>query len=468
MIVLINDILDLAKVDSGKMTFEQVPFKMTTSISAMLGLFETIMGEKNLELEKEYDNKIPEVLIGDPVRFHQIILNLVNNAVKFTEKGKITISARLLNENPQKATIEFAVTDTGIGIPEDKINLLFQNFQQVSTGTSRLYGGTGLGLAIVKQLVESQQGTITVKSKPGEGSTFSFILDFQKTNAKLESATKIPEQPAESENIRVLVVEDVELNRLLMKALLDDFGFEMEFAENGKVAIEKLQAQAFDIILMDLHMPVMNGFEATKYIRETINSSIPILALTADATMIAEAKCRNAAMNGYLSKPIDEKLLYRKIIALVKKPGLKKNHIPTLNGNGNSNASSGNNRNSPITSTKPDPKLMMEMISLYLKQTPSLINTMKQSLKAKDWNSLQEVAHKMIPSFSTTGISKQFEDLAKKAQEHATAMRQTSEGMSGLLIELEKACTQICLDLEQEFNIIKNGSDEIIHPAKPT
>ncbi|MEI9912049.1 MAG: ATP-binding protein [Bacteroidota bacterium] len=190
LIVLINDILDLAKVDAGKMVFEQTPFKMALSISAMLHLFETKIQEKNLELVKEYDNKIPEVLVGDPVRLHQIILNLVSNAVKFTTKGKITVSVNLLNEDEETATIEFAVTDTGIGIPENKIKDIFENFQQASSITSRLYGGTGLGLAIVKQLVESQSGNIRVKSKMDEGSVFSFILSFQKQEPKLKQKQK--------------------------------------------------------------------------------------------------------------------------------------------------------------------------------------------------------------------------------------------------------------------------------------
>ena len=219
LIVLINDILDLAKVDAGKMTFEQIPFKMALSISAMLHLFETKIQEKNLELVKEYDNKIPEVLVGDPVRLHQIILNLVSNAVKFTTKGKITVSVRLLNEDEEKVTIEFSVTDTGIGIAEDKIEKIFENFQQASSGTSRLYGGTGLGLAIVKQLVEAQGGSISVKSKIDEGSTFSFILSFQKTNAEAESEAEILELDTEIKNIKVLVVEDIALNQLLMKTL---------------------------------------------------------------------------------------------------------------------------------------------------------------------------------------------------------------------------------------------------------
>src|SRR6187399_369823 len=292
LIVLINDILDLAKVDAGKMTFEQTPFKLALSISAMLHMFEPKIQEKNLELVKEYDNRIPEVLLGDSVRLHQIILNLVSNAVKFTTKGKITVSVKLIHEDEQKVTIEFAVTDTGIGIETDKIEKIFENFQQASSHTSRLYGGTGLGLSIVKQLIEPQGGSIRVKSKINEGSVFSFILDFQKTNAEVEAEAEILELDPQIKNIKVLVVEDIALNQLLMKTLLDDFGFEQDIAANGKIAIEKLKSKSYDIILMDLQMPEMNGFETTEFIRKTMNSKIPIIALTADVTTVDLAKCK--------------------------------------------------------------------------------------------------------------------------------------------------------------------------------
>lgn len=216
LIVLINDILDLAKVDAGKMTFENTPFKMQASISAMLHLFETKIQEKNLSLIKEYDAKIPRTLLGDPVRLHQIILNLVSNAVKFTTSGTIKMSTRLLSEDDENATIEFAISDTGIGITESKLDKIFENFQQASSVTSRLYGGTGLGLAIVKKLVESQGGNITVKSKTDVGSTFSFILTFQKTTTEAESVTETIEVNKDINNISVLVVEDIALNQLLM------------------------------------------------------------------------------------------------------------------------------------------------------------------------------------------------------------------------------------------------------------
>ena len=459
LIVLINDILDLAKVDAGKMTFEKTPFKIKSSIAAMLHLFETKIQEKNLRLIQEYDNKIPKILIGDPVRLHQIILNLVSNAVKFTTKGKITVSVDLLHEDTDNVIIQFSVTDTGIGIPEEKIGKIFENFQQASSGTSRLYGGTGLGLAIVKQLIEPQGGTIRVKSNLNEGSTFSFTLGFQKTNTDPELENEIMELDSEIKNIKVLVVEDIPLNQLLMKTLLDDFGFARDIAENGKIAIEKLKENDYDIVLMDLQMPEMNGFEATEYIRNTMNSNIPIIALTADVTTVDLAKCRAVGMNDYLAKPVDEKVLYSKIVGALKKPKLAK---VTTALNKNSEEEEIAKKKIKYTDlvylnqrTKSNPTLMMEMISLYLAQTPPLVSTIKQSLAEKNWTLLGSAAHKIIPSFAIMGMSPDFENMAKKIQDFAISQEKTDE-IDDLVLELEKICLQACIELQEEFNTIKN------------
>ena len=407
LIVLINDILDLAKVDAGKMIFEQTPFKMALSISAMLHLFEPKIWEKNLKLVKEYDKSIPEVLVGDPVRLHQIILNLVSNAVKFTNHGKITVSVRLIEENDEDATIEFAVADTGIGIAENKIDKIFENFQQASSGTSRLYGGTGLGLAIVKQLVEAQGGKIGVESKIDEGSVFSFILTFHKTKSDAETEENTVELNKEVKNIKVLVVEDIPLNQLLMRTLLDDYGFECQIASNGKIAIAKLKEKTFDIILMDLQMPEMNGFEATDYIRNKMKLSIPIIALTADVTTVDLAKCKAVGMNDYIAKPVDERLLYNKIVGSFKKNGLVEASLD-INSDPHSEARC-TDLDYLTRRTKANPVLMMEMISLYLAQTPTLVNSMKQGFLDKDWATLYASVHKMIPSFAIMGISSEFE-----------------------------------------------------------
>jgi PAS domain S-box-containing protein len=451
LIVLINDILDLAKVDAGKMTFEETPFKMSLSISAMLHLFETKIQEKNLELIKEYDNRIPEVLVGDPVRLHQIILNLVSNAVKFTTKGKITVSIRLLEEDHEKVTIEFAVSDTGIGITKNKIEKVFENFQQATSGTSRLYGGTGLGLAIVKQLVEGQHGSISVKSTIGEGSTFSFILTFRKTKEEAVLVTEIEELDTEIKNAKVLVVEDIPLNQLLMRTVLDDFGFELDIADNGKIAIEKLNKKSYDIILMDLQMPEMNGFEATEYIRKKMKSNIPIIALTADVTTVDLAKCKAVGMNDYIAKPIDERLLYNKIIGLIKK-------IP-FEGKVKERSRGGKCISLDYLKgiTKDNPKLMMEGIKLFLGQTTSLVAKMKQNLQDKDWKELNVTIHKMIPSFSIVGIHKDYEEMAKTVQEYANFEEQI-HGIPDLVIQLESILLQACKELEEEFDTIKSNN----------
>jgi PAS domain S-box-containing protein len=318
LIVLINDILDLAKVDAGKMVFVKAPFKIADSIATILNLFEIKIQESNLELVKEYDYNIPQIVLGDAIRLHQILINLLSNAIKFTAKGKIVVSVNLLSEDEEKVTIEIKVTDTGIGIAQNKMATIFENFEQAQNNISSLYGGTGLGLAIVKQLVEKQGGTISVISKVDEGSTFSFILSFEKTTASIVLENETRHYETEIKPLRVLVVEDVKLNQLLMKIILEDFKFHYDIADNGQIAIEKLKVNSYDIILMDLQMPVMNGFEATEYIRNKMNSQIPIIALTADVTTVDLEKCKAVGMSDYASKPLDENMLYSKILNLVK------------------------------------------------------------------------------------------------------------------------------------------------------
>ncbi|MDA3818043.1 MAG: ATP-binding protein [Prolixibacteraceae bacterium] len=457
LIVLINDILDLAKVDAGKMVFEQIPFKMANSISSIHHLFELKIQEKNIKLIEEYDSGIPEVLVGDPVRLHQIILNLLSNAVKFTSQGEIVVKVHMLEEDDEKVNIEFVVSDTGIGIAEDKLDKIFENFQQAYSGSSRLFGGTGLGLAIVKQLVEPQGGTIHVESKINEGSTFRFNLDFKKTDAEPEYETDIVEIDFDVKSLKILVVEDIVLNQLLMKTVLEDFGFACDIAGNGKIAVEKLKTRSYDIILMDLHMPEMNGFKAAKHIRTIMNLNVPIIALTADVTTVDLAKCEAAGMDDYIAKPVDERLLYNKIVGLVKK---------TFKDTGSKHGEEGEtqklkciNLDYLIRRTKSNPELMMQMISLYLEQTPPLISTMKQSLLNEDWDLLYASMHKIIPSFSIMGINGGYENIAKQIQNFASNQLESDE-IPDLVFQVESVCKRACNELEIELNSIKDTLNE--------
>jgi hypothetical protein len=454
LIVLINDIFDLAKVEAGKITFEEIPFRLASSISSILHLFETKIQEKNLELLIEYDKKIPEVLVGDLVRLHQIILNLVKNAVKFTTRGTIRVSADLLDEDDEKVKVKFSISDTRIGIQENKISNIFDNFQQTTTGTSQLYGGTGLGLVILNQLVEQQGGTTNVESKVDEGSTFSFSLNFKKTRVEAQDVNELMEIETEIKNTKILVVEDIALNQFLMKTMLDNFSFEFDITANGKLAIEKLKQKSYDIILIDLQMPEINGNETNEYIRNVIHSTMPIIALTANVTIVDLAKCRAVGKNDYIAKPMDERQLYNKILSLVQTASML-NIIEEI-------------ENEEIIKmkyidlkylsnlTKSNQKLMSEMISLYLEQTPPLIYSMKQSLKNKDWSLLQASVHKMIPSFSIMGISADYEHMAKKIQEFASTQEET-DGISEMVLKIENVCTQACQELEVELLKIRNN-----------
>ena len=321
LVILINDILDLAKIDAGKMSFEKVRFDLAVTLDTMVQLFELKINEKNLEFVKEYDSEIPRFLFGDPLRLRQIILNLIGNAVKFTSQGKIVFGVKKLKESAQKVTLEFTITDTGIGIEQSKLNQIFNNFEQASKETTNSFGGTGLGLAIVKQLVELQNGQIIIKSELGVGSTFGFVLDFeipcQKNVSEISSVEEFNDLTPKKIDLKkkILVVEDMPLNQFLIKIILMDFDFEVAMANNGQQAIDKLEKETFDLILMDLQMPILNGFEATEHIRQTMKLRLPIIALTADVTSVDVEKCKTLGMNDYISKPIDEKLLLSKINA---------------------------------------------------------------------------------------------------------------------------------------------------------
>jgi PAS domain S-box-containing protein len=454
LIVLINDILDLAKVDAGKMEFEKAPFKLAVSLAAMLHLFEPKIQEKNLSLVKKYDDRIPEVLIGDPVRLHQIILNLVSNAVKFTSKGEIVVSAHMFKETEVEVLIEFGVSDTGIGIEESKLKNIFEDFQQATSNTSRLYGGTGLGLAIAKQLVEAQGGTIKVKSKLNEGTTFSFTLGFQKTNAKAEAEIILSGLDTEIINAKILVVEDIALNQLLMRTLLEDFGFECDIVSNGRLAVEKLQEEYYDLILMDLQMPEMNGFEATEFIRSKLKLTIPIIALTADVTTSDMTRCRAVGMDDYISKPVNDRILYNKIAVLLKKADRRKNLSQNTSEGSEAKKTNITNLEYLRLRTKSNPKVMGDMISLYLEQTASLIIAIKNSLEANDWAQVQTIAHKLIPSFAIMGISADHEDVAKKIQEYART-QQHIENIPDLVRQLTDVLERACEELTEQAKDLK-------------
>ncbi len=299
--------------------------------------------------------------------------------------------------------------------------------------------------------MEAQGGSISVKSEIEKGSDFRFQLSFKKTNEETESESAIAQVNTELKNVRVLVVEDIALNQLLMRTLLDDFGFECDIAANGKIAIEKLKTNTYDVILMDLQMPEMNGFEATEYIRKELKLTIPIIALTADVTTADLAKCKAVGMDDYISKPVDERLLQSKIIFFLTRT-FSNQAESSADGMGEGKVT---DLNYLIKRTKSDPLLLAEMISLFVGQTTALLREMKESLTTNDWKTLQAVAHKIIPSLSIVGIKPHYVELAKTLQENARGEKNIAE-IEKSVYELNTLLVKACEELDQELNLINH------------
>ncbi len=323
LLALIDDILDFSKIDAGKIEFEETNFELKKLVSTISETFKITANNKKVELITEIGEKLPKYLTGDPARLTQILNNLVSNALKFTEKGWVKVLVQLLGETEKHARVRFQVIDTGIGIEEDRLGSVFESFTQASTKTKRLFGGTGLGLTISKQLVELQGGTISVESKLGKGSTFTVILEFAKTSRKeVSDAGIVEEEGGNLQGIKVLVAEDNLINQKVIQSFLSRWNVEAKMVENGVEAIKELTANKFDILLMDLEMPEMDGFEAAAAIRKLDKSAkrnIPIVALTAAALDEVKEKVFAVGMTDYVTKPFNPVELRKKIAELTQK-----------------------------------------------------------------------------------------------------------------------------------------------------
>lgn len=334
LLVLINDILDLAKMNEGKMALNEGEFKPSQLIHDILSTFELRILEKELKVSQIFDINIPNILIGDSIRISQVLINLINNATKFTHnRGQINIQINLLQQDQKSAYIEFIISDTGIGIAPDKLENIFEPFVQNSHTKENIYESTGLGLSIVKRLVELMGGTISIKSKLNEGTSVTVALTLTKSSESEVTKNEIPELSIDLtkfQNLKVLLAEDNAINQLLAQTILHQFGFKVDTAENGRVAIEFLKKNHYDIILMDLKMPEMGGIKTTEYIRTQMpfpKSAIPIVAITADVTKMDIDKYKEAGINDYVIKPFNQNELLKKIIYLLECEEIK----PALN-----------------------------------------------------------------------------------------------------------------------------------------
>jgi PAS domain S-box-containing protein len=315
---LINDILDYSKIEAGKIVFDEIDFNLEELIKNIGTIFTPRIEEKNIQFELKVDSQIPKYLCGDTVRLVQIIGNLLSNAIKFTEEGKIKLKLSLLTKQKEHADVLFEVYDTGIGIAPEAFKQIFDSFTQVNNDTTRKYGGVGLGLAISKKLIEMQGGKIEVESEPGKGSKFSFYLRFKISNQKTINILEpiLNGQFESLKNLRILVVEDNLLNQLVARKYLEKWEAQFDIVDDGLKAYNLVKERDFDIILMDIQMPVMDGYEATRMIRQIPGKkyeNVPIIALTASILLEIHKKITDSGMNDFLIKPFNPNDLYSKI-----------------------------------------------------------------------------------------------------------------------------------------------------------
>lgn len=472
LLVIINDILDLSKIEAGKVELEQIDFSVLDVVQHVKDIMHFKAEEKGLRILNEVEGTIAPVLIGDPTRLTQILINLVGNAIKFTEKGSVKISVRATQseanmnqaaKDGQTASflaMTFRVEDTGIGMTPDQQQKLFQNYAQASSDTTRKYGGTGLGLSISKQLVELQGGKIQVASEQGKGSVFTFTITYpvsknKRIARKEKSVSK--EMLQQLKGIKILLADDNEYNRIVARETLelkiDDII--IEEANDGTVALQMVKNNSYDLVLMDLVMPLMDGLEATRRIREEIpapKNQIKILALTASVVKSEIDKCMAVGMNGFVPKPFKA----HELIAAIYN-ALHSETTATFDENiqtKETNLSSGNqvDLNYLLEFTEGDSVRMQRYIELFIAKIPSGISALQTSIAKKDFEKIRITAHSMKPQLRFTGVMQGL-DLAEKI-ESCCIENSELDKLPDLINELsgicESAVTEVMAYLESK------------------
>ncbi|PQA58923.1 response regulator [Siphonobacter curvatus] len=393
LLTIVNDILDISKIEAGMLQFEKIPFSIISLVQSIKIMLQPAAYDKQLELDVQLDQKLPPVVLGDPTRLTQILLNLASNAIKFTEKGRIEITIRCKQIEDQQVWVALSVKDSGIGIAADVLPHIFERFRQESSFTTRQYGGSGLGLNIVNSLVDMQGGRIEVESTPGLGSLFTVEIPYEIAEpTSLEDFGSYHSTPYEGlRKISVLVVEDNPMNQKLATAVLGRMGYSAEIAENGVKALKKLREKSYDLILMDIQMPEMDGYETTRQIRNVLHIEVPIVAMTAHALVGEREHCLKVGMNDFISKPFQMSDLYKVVRKQlqVQTPAF----VPATT-----------EMNSPMNTMKinldylhevtgGDHESMADLLAVFLEETPVQLKRMSEALQQQDIVEVGKIAH---------------------------------------------------------------------------
>jgi len=396
LLTIINDILDLSRIESGMMHIERLPFNLRELLDSLATMMNVKAKSRNLYLITEIDQSIPQILKGDAVRLTQILINLLSNALKFTHEGGVSIKAECVEKKDETAFVRFMISDTGIGIEPAKQKTIFERFHQAQPETTRRYGGTGLGLSIVKQLVEIQNGTISIDSEPGKGSVFTVVLPYQisketEITGALSSSVLVAEPLLKK--IKILVAEDNPMNQKLLQHLLAQWQIDFNMVNNGAEALRVLKQRPGDyaMVLMDIQMPEMDGYTATEKIRHDLALQIPIIAMTAHALAGEKEKCLGAGMDDYISKPLNEEELYKLINKYVQSNSPNDTSVIDL-------------EYLKILS-KGDEVFEKNMIRSFSMQMPEELNRLKSSIIDKNYEQIGSIAHNMKSTLSFMGLN---------------------------------------------------------------
>ncbi|WP_019669811.1 ATP-binding protein [Eudoraea adriatica] len=399
---IINELLEYSKLSAGLENFEMLEFNFFSIIQDVVYLCKTLMLGKDVKLEVDLDRNIPENLIGDPSKLSQILLNLIGNSIKFVEEGEIMLKIKMLKDNKKNVVLDFMVTDTGIGISKEDLEHIFGSFKQANQQTFAKYGGTGLGLKIVKQLVEKLEGDIKVESSLGVGTTFRFKIPYSKGASRVLSKKPKSNEVSSEEvkGMRILVFEDNPLNQRLIERRLNSWGCKTYIAENPIYGLNLLDTTAIDLVLMDLRMPIMSGFEVAEKIRENAKKEIaelPIIALTADFTINDQSECENHGINDFILKPFSPEELISKLIR-------NRNDLQTNFKISNTSEDklidesatvSAVDLNAVLEDCMGELDLLEELIGLYKRNALEFIGTVKMKLQDEDMDGVTFAAHKI-------------------------------------------------------------------------
>jgi len=465
---LIGDILDFSKIEAGKLDLEPVPFVLDEVIGNSVRVLALRAHETGLTVTYDIDDDVPATLVGDPLRLRQVLVNLVGNAIKFTEKGGVTVNVALDREqDDDDVVVRVSVTDTGIGIAPDKQKLIFEAFSQADGSTTRKYGGTGLGLAISKRLVDMMGGELSVESTPGEGATFAFTAKLTKdtrperttSNGSLEAirVSNFPTLPS----LSVLIAEDNPVNRTLLTRFLEGEGHRPSVARNGREAVDAIAEQRFDIVLMDIQMPEMDGFEAVSVIRKRERETgghLPLVAVTAHAMKGDRERCIEAGFDGYLTKPVSFTDLLATLATVVPLPDLppsrpalsSRSRVAPASERPDSRPRGTFDRASALARVGGDLDLLKEIVVVFVAEAPEWLDTLRGAAAGTDGAALRSIAHKIKGAADTCGVRGGFDaafaleklakdgafdrDVAmKKAAELALAIENALPGMRELV-----------------------------------